>query len=193
VALLAEGRRIAAGAFREVLEEPVPARLLGAAGVAPAAPVAPGAANDNPRRGWRVTALAAAASLLIGAFLGSWLPPSGGAPGPDGLLPARLAAALDGGQAGGVSVAGTHVTEGGLYCRRFALQDGPGTVQGLACREPAGWRLRVAVARGAAGTGFQPASGEDPVIAEVLERLGAGPVLDAAAEAQAQRQGWRPR
>jgi anti-sigma factor RsiW len=193
VALLADGRRIAAGAFRDVLDEPVPARLLAAAGAAPAAPAMPRAANDNPRRGWRVTALAAAAGLLAGAFLGNWLPRSGGMPGPDGLLPARVAAALEGGQAAGVAVAGTHATEGGVYCRRFALQDGPGTVQGLACREPAGWRLRVAVARGAAGTGFQPASGEDPVIAEVLERLGAGPALDAAAEAQAQRQGWRPR
>jgi hypothetical protein len=50
----------------------------------------------------------------------------------------------------------------------------------------------VAVARSGGGGAFAPASGEDPVIAEVLERLGAGPALDAAAEREAQRRGWRP-
>lgn len=190
LALLAEGRRIAAGAFRDMLHEPVPARLLAAAGAAPAAPAPPAAANDNPRRGWRFAALAAAASLMVGAFLGSWV--TGGAPGQDSLLPGRVVAALEGGRAEGVAVAGTHLVDGGLYCRRFVLAQGAGATQGLACREPEGWRLRVAVARSGAGD-FQPASGDDPVIAEVLERLGAGPALDRAAEAAAQARGWRGR
>jgi hypothetical protein len=186
VALLADGRRIAARAFREVLDEPVPARLLAAASAPSAA-----AANDNRRSPWRIAALAAAASLVVGAFLGTWVARDGAVPGDGGLLPARVAAVLDGGRPeGGVAVAGTHLVEGGLYCRRFAMPQGAGAVQGLACREPEGWRLRVAVARGGGST-FQPASGEDPVIAEVLERLGAGPALDAIAEAEAQRRGWR--
>jgi hypothetical protein len=186
LALLAEGRRIAAGAFRDVLDEPLPARLLAAAG-APAMGGPP--ANDNRRGAWRIAAIAAAASLVAGAFLGTWLQ-GGAAPG---MLPARVAAALeDGRAAGGVSLAGTHLVEGGLYCRRFAMPDGAGTMQGLACREGEGWRLRVAVARSGGGGAFAPASGEDPVIAEVLERLGAGPALDAAAEREAQRRGWRP-
>jgi hypothetical protein len=183
VALLADGRRIAARAFRDVLDEPVPARLLAAATPAEAP------ANDNRRRGWRVAAMAAAAGLLLGAFLGTQLP--GGAPEDAGLLPARVAAALDGPGGGGVTIAGTHLAEGGVYCRHFAMPDGTGTMQGLACRDPEGWRLRVAVARNAEGGSFQPASADDPVIAEVLERLGAGPVLDPAAEAEARRRGWR--
>jgi hypothetical protein len=195
VALLADGRRIAAGAFAAVLAEPVPARLLAAAGAAAPAvaldvrPAAP--ANDNRARGWRITALAAAASLLVGAFLGSRLPLDAPAPGAP-LLPPRLVAALDGAAGPGVTVTATHLVEDGQYCRRFAMAEPEGALLGLACREPAGWRLRVAVARGAGGA-FQPASGEDPVIAEVLERLGAGPALDPAAEAQARQRGWRGR
>lgn len=188
VALLADGRRIAAGAFREVLDEPVPARLLAAATTAAAMPV-----NDNRRRGWRMASLAAAAGLVLGAFLGPRLPLPGGAPVDAGLLPARVAAALDGAGGGGVAIAGTHLAEGDIYCRRFAMPDGTGAMQGVACREPEGWRLRVAVARNAEGGSFQPAGADDPVIAEVLERLGAGPMLDTAAVAEAQRRGWRAR
>ena len=184
VALLADGRRIAVRAFRDVLDEPVPARLLAAA-TSTAAP-----ANDNRRRAWRAGAMAAAAGLLVGAFLGTQLP--GTTPADAGLLPARLAASLENAAEGG-PVAGTHLAEGGLYCRRFILPDGPATLQGLACREPEGWRLRVAIARTTEDTSFQPASADDPVIDEVLERLGAGPALDPASVATAQQRGWRRR
>jgi hypothetical protein len=182
VALLAEGRDAARGAFRAVLDEPVPARLLAAA-------QAPAAGNDNAPRAWRGMGVAVAASLAVGVFLGT-LAPRGEAPG---MLAAPVRAALDGaaaGALGGVRVTGTHVAEGGMICRSFAQAEGAATMLGLACREEDGWRLRVAVAR--AGSGFAPASGGDPVIAEVLERLGAGPALDAAAEAEARRRGWRP-
>ncbi len=193
VALLAEGRRIAAGAFRDVLDEPVPARLLAAASAAMpgAAPAAAVIANDNRRRGWRVAALAAAAGLVLGVFLGD-LVPTGDAPAGGGLVPPGLAAALEGAGDGAMTIGGTHLVDGRLYCRRFSMPQGTGEVHGLACRDPEGWRLRVAVARSGAGT-FQPASGDDPVIADVLERLGAGPALDPAAEAEAQRRAWRPR
>jgi hypothetical protein len=184
VALLADGRRIAASAFRDVLDEPVPARLLAAATPA-AAP-----ANDNRRRAWRAAGMAAAAGLLLGAFLGTQLP--GTIPADAGLLPARLAASLENATEGGL-VSGTHLAEGGLYCRRFVLPDGTATLQGLACRDPEGWRLRVAVARSTEDSGFQPASADDPVIDEVLERLGAGPALDAASVTAAQQRGWRRR
>ncbi|CAH0188118.1 hypothetical protein [Roseomonas sp. CECT 9278] len=186
VALLADGRRIAAGAFRDVLDQPVPARLLAAA-------TAPPAVNDNRRNPWRLAALAAAAGLLLGAFLGPRLPLPGGAAPEAGLLPARVATALDGAGGQGVVVAGTYLAEGGVYCRRFAIPDETGTVQGLACRDPEGWRLRVAVARSAEGGSFQPAGADDPVIAEMLERLGAGQALDANAEGAARARGWRVR
>jgi hypothetical protein len=184
VALLAEGRDAARGAFAQVLDEPVPARLLAAA-------QGPVAGNDNAPRRWRGMGVAVAASLALGVFLGT-LAPGGDAPG---MLAAPVRAALDGsatGALGAVRVTGTHVVEGGMVCRSFAAQEAQGAMLGLACREPDGWRLRVAVARGGASEAFQPASGGDPVIGEVLERLGAGPVLGTAEEAAAQRRGWLP-
>lgn len=184
VALLSEGRSAARGAFAQVLAEPVPPRLLAAA-------TAPAAENDNAPRRWRGIGVAVAASLALGVFLGTLVP---GGPAP-GMLPAPVRAALDGaatGALGGVRVTGTHVVEGGTICRSFAAPEAQGAMLGLACREADGWRLRVAVARGGTGGSFAPASGGDPVIAEVLERLGAGPALGAAEEAAAQRRGWRP-
>jgi anti-sigma factor RsiW len=188
VALLAEGREALRGAFAGVLAEAPPARLLAAAGGT--APPVPAAGNDNAPPRWRVAAWAAAASLVLGVMLGTQVPR---APAPGGLLSPAVLAALEGsatGAPGPVQVSGTHVAEGGLVCRAFAAPEQGGTLLGLACREPAGWRLRAAVARGP-GSGFQPASGTDPLIAEVLERLGAGPALAAEEEAAARRRGWR--
>jgi hypothetical protein len=56
-----------------------------------------------------------------------------------------------------------------------------GALQGLACRQDG-----VCGARSAAGL-FRPASREDPLIGERLERLGAGL---AQSEAEAARRGW---
>jgi hypothetical protein len=184
VALLAEGRDAARGAFAQVLDEAVPGRLLAVA-------QGPLAENDNAPRRWRGMGVAVAASLAIGVFLGTLVP---GGPAP-GMLAGPVRAALDGGATGAlgaVRVTGTHVVEGGMVCRSFAAQEAQGSMLGLACREVDGWRLRVAVAHNGAGGAFQPASGGDPVIGEVLERLGAGPALGAAEEAAAQRRGWLP-
>lgn len=194
VALLAEGRDALRGAFRDVLEEAPPARLLAAAGagVPPALAALPVAGNDNRRPVWRLAVVAAAASLVVGAFLGTMLP-RGEAPG--GMIAAPVLAALEGsasGAPGAVRVTGTHLAEGGLVCRAFVAPEAGGTMLGLACREPEGWRLRAAVAHRAGGGAFQPASGSDPLIAEVLERLGAGPALGAEEEAAARRRGWQP-
>jgi len=186
VLLLQEGRDALRGAFAATLAEPVPARLIIAA-------TRPGAGNDNlPRRGFGRGYGAAAAALLIGLALGTALP-GGEKPG---MLPARVIAALDAaapGGLGGVQVMASHATEGGTICRSFAASAPDGALLGLACREPEGWRLRAAVARRPSGGDFRPASGTDPVIADVLERLGGGPALDAAEEAAAARRGWLPR
>lgn len=188
IALLREGRDALRGAFRGVLAEPVPARLVAAA----SAGAPPAAGNDNRPPPWRLAAMAAAAGLVAGAFLGTMLP-RGEAPG--GMLAAPVLAALDGGATGApgaVRITGTHVAEGGLVCRAFVAPEAGGAMLGLACREPEGWRLRAAVAHRAAEGAFSPAAGADPLIAEVLERLGAGPALGAEEEAAARRRGWRP-
>jgi hypothetical protein len=145
------------------------------------------ARNDNAARPWRAMSLGIAASLAVGVFLGTMLPHRE----TGGLLPAAVRAALEG-EAGPVRVTATHVVDGGLLCRSFTMPDAGGSVLGLACHEADGWHLRAAVARlGQTGT-FEPAGAGDPVIAEVLERLGAGPALSAEEEAAARRRGWQP-
>ncbi|MBP0465894.1 hypothetical protein J5Y09_18355 [Roseomonas sp. PWR1] len=181
-ALLAEGRDAARGAFADTLAEPVPAHLVAAA-------MAPAAGNDN-RPGWRRTGFGLLAGVAAGFALALSLPSGDG----DGMLTPRILAALDsraGTVGGGVVVAGTHATEAGMICRAFTVAERAGGMAGLACREENGWRLRAAVAR-AGGGGYQPASGVDPLIGEVLERLGAGPALSAEEEAAARRRGWTP-
>ncbi|MFN6955461.1 MAG: anti-sigma factor family protein [Acetobacteraceae bacterium] len=183
VRLLAEGRRIAAGAFASVLAEPVPARLVAAAS---AAPPAPPPANDNRWRGAGTGVMGVALGLAAGLLLATILPAPPQAPG----LPAAVVAALDGRGGGEVRVAGAWRVEGGAYCRGFEAPEPDGVLRGLACREGGGWRLRIAVGGGAGGQ-FRPASGEDPLIVEMLERLGAGAPLSEAEAAEAARRGWR--
>lgn len=181
-ALLVEGRDAARGAFADALAEPVPTGLIAAA-------MAPVAENDN-RPGWRRTGIGMLAGIAAGFALAFALPSGEG----DGMLTPRILAALDsrgGTVGGGVTVVATHVTEAGTVCRAFSVAERAGGMAGLACREEEGWRLRAAVAR-AVGGAYQTASGVDPVIGEVLERLGAGPALTAEEEAAAGRRGWTP-
>jgi hypothetical protein len=182
VALLAEGGRLAAGAFASVLAEPVPARLVAAA--MPAA-AAPRPAKNNRWRGAWMGGMGGAVGLAAGLILAAILPSTPAAPG---ALPAAIVAALDG-RGGAVRVTATHRIEGGAYCRGFEAPEAGGLLRGLACREDGAWRLRIAV--GASGGGFRPASGEEPLIGEMLERLGAGPALTPAETAEAERRGWR--
>lgn len=205
VAELRAGRAAVRDAFAAVLREPVPDRLIRAAtGASPpgAAPIPPPprpvASNDNPPLRcppprWRLPAVAAAASLLLG-LAGGWALAPGGDPAGPGRLGRALEAALEGAPSGasaGVALLASHRLEDGGVCRSFAAPQGEGRLLGLACREPAGgWRLRAAVAQ-QGGDAVRPAGGEDPLLAEMLERLGAAPAMAPAEERAAIARGWR--
>lgn len=204
LAALREAREAARAAFADVAREPVPAALLAAvlAADAASAPPPPRAANAPA---WRpaaiAAAIAAAVALVVGGVAGALL-----APGPeriaaplDPLAPAgpALAQALDGAASGeAVAFAGgtvrllaSYPTEAGP-CRAFAVE-GRAAASGLACRADGAWHTRIVVARPAAREGFVPASGDDPLVRELLDRLGAVAPLDAAAERAAIARGWR--
>ena len=209
VALLRAGRAAARGAFADVLEEPIPARLLAAARGAAPAPVPtraalPGTATPQPAerrlpfppRG-RI-GLAIAASLLLG-LVGGWMLRGGGDGGPDpgpGHIGPALAALLErspSGVAGPATVLATHPIESGGVCRLFAMPAVAATVTGLACRAPSGeWQMRALVARRDGVGGFAPAGADDPLLAEMLERLGAAAAMPPEAERAAIGRGWRP-
>lgn len=81
----------------------------------------------------------------------------------------------------------------GDYCRTFALRQAQ-PIAGLACRDPDGWRVRIAAQAPplAAPGGFRTAGDEIPApVMESVDQLIQGAPLDAAAEAKARAAGWR--
>jgi hypothetical protein len=94
-------------------------------------------------------------------------------------------------QVGNVAVQplASHEVAGGV-CRDFRVEAAGGAMVGVACRDAAGWALRASVAL-QGGDALRGASADHPVIAAVLERLGAEPPMDAAREAALIGRGWR--
>ncbi len=214
-----------ANVFADLVAEPPPERLAQAvtAKRPPAAVVDLNAVRQQRAKqqaqpkpsygGWMRWGAAAACLMLalgVGYEVAPYLPsPGTGAlvGGPPGTLMAQsqLATALDGRLASAGTKPGDMVrigvsfrAAGGQYCRTFqvagqiASRDG---FAGLACRDPAGWRLRMVVADAApAGDGpaYRKAASETPApILSAVEGLIDGAPLDAQQEAAARAKGWR--
>jgi anti-sigma factor RsiW len=147
-----------------------------------------------------------AASLVLGLGVGHFV---WQAPGGDGavaqadsgrsslLATGPLAQALNtqlSGESGqGVTPGLSFVAQDGAYCRSFSVA-GQGAAAGLACREPAGWRVQalLPLPAGAASTELRMAgTALPPELLRVVDDLRAGDSLDAAAEKAARERGWR--
>jgi len=200
-----------AGAFAAVIEQPVPERLVAAAGRASAAspPQARGQVLQFPKRGaqgpgprWRAREwFAMAASVLLGVAI-SWRvfsPVDGLMDAKGGALVARgeLAAALDRQLASTQSpdsrvlIGMTFRAHDGGFCRSFTLRATNTT--GLACRTGGEWQIPVTASATAAAGPMQQAAGSTPpaVLAAIESRI-QGDALDAAAEEDAHLGGWKP-
>jgi hypothetical protein len=199
LAAVREAREAARLAYADVAREPVPAALIASVlAAAAAAPPPRRGANTNVRR---AAAIAAAVALVVGGMLGALLAPSPTrmAHPLDPLGPATpmLVRALDAAASGQevafmggmIRLLATYPTERGP-CRSFAVESAT-PVTALACREGGVWRTRIAVARPITADGFAPASGEDPLLRDLLDRIGAGGALDIEAERRAIARGWR--
>ncbi len=175
-------------AFAATVEEPVPDRLaaLLTTTVVPIRPlVAPA-----PRR-W-MEAAAIAATLVLGIAVGQ-----GWQNGPvavrHGTLTAAgpLARALDdqlAGASGDTRILASFRATSGDYCRVFT----GGAIDGIACRDQAGWTLRRAQAAGkGAATEYRQAGSADAALLAAAQDMMAGDSLDAAGEAHARASGWR--
>lgn len=152
------------------------------------------------RRGWPGSvwrnAMALAASLAVGLFLGSM---AGNSTAPvtgdgDRLVAANaLASALDtrlasAPAADGPRIGLTYRNPDGDYCRSFTDRSS----SGLACRDDGKWVIRGLFQRPEGQDGaFRMASGADPQLAALVESTIAGEPFDAAAERRAQQAGWR--
>ena len=199
-----------AEAFADVLHDPVPARLSALASeggndgsvIDLAAACALRRPEAKPKSAWPVGGAMAAcltAGLLIGAGLEA-LRPAPLLSGRDGSLQAQgsLEAALNTQLAAnpsgarsiriGVSFRDTR----GDYCRTFRI-DRETALAGIACRDPAAWLVKMAVATPSSGasTDYRTASSDiPPSVMQAVENLSAGDPLDAKGEAQAKARRW---
>jgi len=199
------------GAFSDVLDEPVPQRLIDAArghNAAPAANVvdlarARRGVGDAPgrRRTWQPAAMAA--SVLLGAALGylgwhssnTWVKINSNGElvagaGLAGVLSNQLS---EDRSAGPVAITGLSFrAKTGDFCRTFSLT-GANASSGLACRQGDGWKIKLLEQSPSAAnsSNFRPAaSGIAPAVRAVVEESIDGEPLDQAGEIAARKQGW---
>ncbi|WP_137392255.1 anti-sigma factor family protein [Rhodoligotrophos defluvii] len=208
-------RQLSAGAYADVLSEPVPNRLLETVlGEQPApqntprspAPLQAARYQRRSAPAWSLP-LAACIALALGLGGGYVLRDDGSPASPPGSTalieeaPELLAAlatqpsgearpiSTDGGAQRLVSIVGTYRTETGL-CRSFLITTGGGSnggVRGLACNRGSGYRIELAVRAPAGSTGtFTPASDSAAsAIDSYLDALHASPALDRQQEEDA--------
>jgi hypothetical protein len=201
-------RKLRAG-FDQVLEEPVPARLVslvrGAPDAARPARLLQFRARPVPQRSWLQWS-SLAASFALGALawhftsrLNSSAPISANhgefvASGKlERALDRQLAA--DQAPADTVQIGVSFRSRQGSYCRTFRLRD-TADAAGLACREGDGWAVQVLVhdaPAAAHGEYRQAASALPASVLRAVEDSIAGEPLDSADEAAARAGGWRPK
>lgn len=145
-------------------------------------------AKSGSYTGWlAVTAMAS--GLVLGVLLAASFGIGSDIRAGGGLLLAQgtLAQALSDEMSGSHGIGPSFWSRDGYFCRAFDTRKGeqPG-LDGIACRERAGWHIRIVTT--ATGPGATPAS-----VQNTMDNLVVGSPLDAAAERQARRQGWRPR
>jgi hypothetical protein len=87
-----------------------------------------------------------------------------------------------------VQIGLTFRTQDGRYCRSFALR--AADTAGLACRVDGEWQIPVTAAAPASDGGMHQAASPPAAVLQAIEARIAGEPLDAAAEEQAQRDGW---
>lgn len=137
----------------------------------------------------RLLAVSAMASgLLLGLLLAASFGIGSDIRAGNGFLFAQgaLANSLSNEMSGSHGIGPSFWSKDGYFCRAFDTRNGahPG-LDGIACREGTGWQIRVVTT--SAGQGNMPAS-----VRGVMDDLIVGSPLDATAERQARRQGWRP-
>jgi hypothetical protein len=197
-------RQAVQGAFAEVLEEPVPQRLVAAARGAPAGNVVDLArAREGAGKGlrrWQPAAMAA--SLLLGLALG-YLGWRGSAPlvtsngelvAGAGLADALSTQLSSDRTPGRVAVTGLSFrAKSGDYCRTFSLT-GSHSNSGLACREGGNWKIKVLAQSPEtppSASAFRPATSADsPAVRAAVEESIDGEPLDQAGEIAARRENW---
>jgi len=210
---VAQHRRLRAEvsvAFDDVLEEPIPDRLLDAAAASPTRPATVTDLNaartarqraTHPRRWTWVEWTSIAASLVIGILAGrTALQPAHSslfATTAEGIVAhGELAAALtdqlgEADKDANVRIGLAFRATSGEYCRTFVAT----STAGFACREPNAWKVRaLSEAVGGAKGGEYRMAGTDlpPAILAAVEQSMTGEALDREQERAARSRDWKP-
>lgn len=209
-ARVAEHRTLRArlqAAYADELAEPVPERLLAAAGQ-PFAEAIPKVAQITRARASRLRprwrpALSIAASLLIGVAVGffAWRQSdsiirqdSRGALIAGGTLARALSGEFAGQRGGSVEIGLSFLSKSGTYCRTFSIRE-TAAASGLACRHDAGWQIDVlAPSAHVAGADSQyrtASSSLSPPVLQAVESQIVGAPLDHDGEIVARRRDWQ--
>jgi len=194
-------------AYRDVLDEPVPERLVklvsGTAATSVVDLAARRAAREEARTvigGWRIPQWAAlAASVAVGLFVGVLLMRGPSAPYEesatglvargelDAALTTRLASTSD---ESNVRIGISFRDRGGAFCRTFHMQrEAP--LAGLACRSGEEWQVRVLAAARAHQGELRPAAAMPMAVLQAVDASIEGEPFDAATEAAARNAGWQ--
>lgn len=162
----------------------------------------PHAAANTPSY-WPRVAAAACLAMAVGLTTGHWWGKQSAADINVAQVLQRALQKLPSGETlseGGVQVLpiASFWAANGQACREFEQEALGRLAHGVACRVEDRWVARVVLDRGPVnGTlgeapAFAPASGEADALATLLDRLGAGPVLDPDEERQLIESAWNP-
>lgn len=208
LAAMERGNRAVRDAYRDVVDEPLPERVLDLlrAPQTRAAKVV----DLEPRRArralpaWLPQAAAAGVALAIGLGLGFGLgqrseqAPAGllastGAVAPASPLhellesvPSGDVRELDGATA---EARFTFRTQGGDWCRELAVSSGAARNAAVACRRDGGWHVELVGVETGAGEVYRPAGGDAP-LREAVDVLIDGEPLEPDAERALVERGW---
>ncbi|MGH6786660.1 MAG: anti-sigma factor family protein [Novosphingobium sp.] len=176
--------------FAPILEEPVP-EAIGAPIAAAAKVVDLGAVREQRAAWWRAPAVRWGAPALAASLALAVLLPRGGETA-EGYAPTQLAAALEA-TSSGTATNGTRVLlsfrdKAGAFCRGYASP----AQSGIACKDDAGWKLRMTAGGSAAQAGeFRQAGSGEAAVMAAAQDLAAGSALDGPGERAARANGWR--
>lgn len=208
-ASMERANRAVRDAYRDVVDEPLPERVLDLlrGPETRAANVVDLDARRTRRAlpAWLPQAAAAGVALAIGLGLGfglgqrsEQLEPAGllastGPVGPGSALhellesvPSGEARSLDGATA---ETRFTFRTQSGDWCRELAVTSGAARNAAVACRRDGGWRVDLVGVEAAAGEVYRPAAGDAPV-REAVDALIDGQPLEPDAERALLERGW---
>lgn len=176
-----------AGAFAGIADEPVPAALTAQL----TSNVVPLNRPAAPQRRW-MQAAAVAAALVLGVAVGrTWqsgpLQVSGDRLAATGGLATALNNDMSGGT-GATRILASFRTSDGGYCRIFMTA----AIDGVACRDDAGWSVRHAVApKSNDRPAFRQAATPDAGLMAAAQDMIAGEPLSPAAERTMRESGWK--